>query len=380
MAFQFRKAARTRRKIRVAVDGPSGSGKTFSLLRLAFALKAAGLCKAVAVIDTENGGSESYAGEVQDGQAWDFQVCNLDSYNPKTYVDALSAAVEAGFDCVVIDSLSHAWVGKDGALDMVDRKGGRFDAWKDVTPVHRMLFDAVIHSPAHVLASMRTKSEYVVEKDDRGRSVPRKVGLAPVQRDGVEFEFDLYGSIDLDHVLRISKSRCSAMQDQFCPKPDARFWSPLVKWLSSAEPVVSPAEDARDRIAKAPSVDALAAVWKALPTDLQNQLLADKDRRKAELIGAPAPQQPASPPPAGNAPANTPPADPDLLRDDLLARLDAACERLGVQPAKLVERHRVQLGIDPRRPDPPSGALSLPQLETLVSLAEQERSLLGAGK
>lgn len=273
MAFTFRKAARTSRKIRVAVDGPSGSGKTFTMLRLAHAMKAAGLCSRIAVIDTENGGSEAYAGESPDGKPWDFEVLQLDTYNPATYAQALAAAAEAGFDCCVIDSLSHAWVGKDGALDMVDKKGGQFGAWKDVTPLHRRMVDAIIHSPMHVLCTLRTKTDYVVEQNERGKSVPRKVGLAPVQRDGLEYEFDVYGTIDLEHSIRVTKSRCSAMQDAYQPKPDPAFWAPLVKWLTSAEPARVEAKSAEptadpltDRAAE--FIDRIAAARNCPPGDV----------------------------------------------------------------------------------------------------------------
>ena len=283
MAFQFKKAARTARKIRVAVDGPSGSGKTYSLLRLAFTLQAGGLCKRIAVIDSENGGSEAYAGESPDGNPWDFDVLNLTTYSPTTYVQALSAACAGGYDCVIIDSLSHAWMGKDGALDLVDRKGGRFDAWKDVTPLQRQMIDAIIQCPAHVLASMRTKTDYVVEKDERGKSIPRKVGLAPVQRDGVEYEFDVYGTLDLDHALRITKSRCSLLQDAYTLKPNEEFWRPLVKWLTTAEPVQSAEDAARATIHAASTLEQLQMAWKAIPAHVQQKVAADKDQRKAEL-------------------------------------------------------------------------------------------------
>lgn len=297
MAFQFRKAARTERKIRVALDGPSGSGKTYSLLRLAFALRAGGLCARVAVIDSENGGSEAYAGEAPDGEPWAFDVLNLTTYSPTTYVEALRAATDAGYDCVVVDSLSHAWMGKDGTLDLVDRKGGRFDAWKDVTPLQRQMIDAVIHCPAHVLASMRTKSEYVVEdevnKQGKAVKVPRKIGLAPVQRDGVEYEFDLYGSIDQEHVVRITKSRCSALQDATAPRPGPAFWAPLVRWLSTAEPVRPLADTLGEAIDAAGTEALLRAAWAAaygsrdkLAAAAYADLEARKNRRKAALANA----------------------------------------------------------------------------------------------
>lgn len=241
MAFEIKKASRTSRRTRVALDGPSGSGKTYSLLRLGFALKAAGLCTKILVIDTENGSSELYAGESPDGAPWDFDVLTLTTFSPETYVQAMNHATRAGFDCLVIDSLSHEWMGREGALDMVDKKGGKFDAWAKVTPLHRQLIDAIVSSPAHVLASMRTKTDYVIEDavNSTGRTVktPRKLGMAPIQREGMEYEFDLYCSIDLDHQIRVTKSRCPGMQDATSVRPNPLFWQPLIDWLKGAAPV-----------------------------------------------------------------------------------------------------------------------------------------------
>lgn len=356
MAFEFKKAARTAKKIRVALDGPSGSGKTYSLLRLAFALKAGGLAKRVAVIDSENGGSESYAGEKPDGEPWDFDVLNLTTYSPTTYVAAMQAACEAGYDCVVIDSLSHAWMGKDGALDLVDRKGGRFDAWKDVTPLQRQLIDAIIQCPAHVLASMRTKSEYVVEENEKGKKVPRKIGMAPVQRDGVEFEFDVYGTIDQEHAVRITKSRCSALQDAYATKPDARFWSPLVKWLSTAGPSLSPADEARAAFAAAKTLDALAAAWTPLPDAVKKLVLADKDRRKAEL----------------SKPAEKAEEKPTPAPRELLAELEDAMLDKGYGVSALYQDFGRKVGIDVTRHTPNLDQLDESQVRGLLDA-------LGAG-
>ena len=127
----FQRATKARAKARIALMGPSGSGKTFTALRTARAL--AGPSGSVAVIDTERGSASKYAGDVTD-----FDACELPSFEPDQYVRAIEAA--EGYDVLVIDSLSHAWAGKDGALEQVDRRGGKFNAWKDVTPmIHRMI-------------------------------------------------------------------------------------------------------------------------------------------------------------------------------------------------------------------------------------------------
>ncbi len=234
----FQKAVRSQARVRAAIDGPSGSGKTFSALRLAFALKAAGMGSKVAVIDTENNSASLYAGEAPDGERWDFDVMNLSQYSPDKFTDAINAAVREKYDIVVVDSLTHAWQGAGGALDLVDQKGGnKFAGWKDVTPMHRKMVDTIIRSPAHVIVTMRSKMEHVMVKDDRGNVVEiKKVGMAPIQRDGMEYEFTIYGSMDWSHQIKISKSRCSGMQDATAVKPGPDFWAPLFDWLKSAAP------------------------------------------------------------------------------------------------------------------------------------------------
>ena len=166
----FVKAVRSQRKLRAAIDGPSGSGKTYSMLRLAFAMKAAGLCNRIAVIDTENNSASLYAGESPDGEPWAFDALNLTQFSPDAFTHAIRAAVGEGYDLIGIDSLSHAWIGQGGALDLVDQKGGnKFTAWKDVTPLHRAMIDAIVQSPAHVLVTMRSKTEYMIEEDAKGK-------------------------------------------------------------------------------------------------------------------------------------------------------------------------------------------------------------------
>lgn len=232
----FVKAVRSLRKLHAAIDGPSGSGKTFTGLRLAFALVKAGLGSRVAVIDTEHNSASLYAGESPDGVPWEFDTLNLKTFGPDKFAEAIKVAVKEGYDTILVDSLSHAWVGEGGALDIVDQKGGKFQAWKDVTPLHRQMVDTIIRCPANVIVTMRSKTEHVMEKDERGNTTIRKVGMAPVQRDGMEYEFDLYGSMDWSHQLKVTKSRCSLMQDTTGVKPGPMFWSPLFDWLKSASP------------------------------------------------------------------------------------------------------------------------------------------------
>jgi uncharacterized protein YjhX (UPF0386 family) len=199
----FQKAVRQQLKGRIAIDGPSGSGKTFTALRLATALAKGGK---IAVVNTESGAVQKYIGLNPDGVPWDFDICELNSFAPTAYAEAIIEAGKADYSVLVIDSLSHAWEGEGGALEMVTNASARnkFTAWKDVTPMHNRMIGSILRSPCHVIATMRSKVEYILEDDGKGKQVPRKVGMAPVQRAGMEYEFDLYCSMDWDHVLRVS--------------------------------------------------------------------------------------------------------------------------------------------------------------------------------
>lgn len=198
----FTKATKKQSRLRLGLCGPSGSGKTFTALRIASGLCAAG--KRVALIDSERGSASLYAGR------FDFDVAELPDFQVQTYARLLREAEQAGFDVAILDSISHAWAGKGGLLEQVDNAKGdqrnKFTAWRDVTPQHHDFIDAMLQSPLHIIATMRAKTEYVLEEDDKGRKVPRKVGMAPVQRDGMEYEFTLVGDLD-GATLRVSKTR-----------------------------------------------------------------------------------------------------------------------------------------------------------------------------
>jgi energy-coupling factor transporter ATP-binding protein EcfA2 len=232
----FQKATKRQSRARVALIGPSGSGKTYTALQLATDL--AGENGRVALIDTERGSASKYADE------FDFDVCELDGFDPRAYVKAIKAAEDAGYTVLVIDSLSHAWAGTGGALELVDKVKARsqnsnsFTAWRDVTPLHNRLVDAIVQSRCHVIATMRAKTEYVMETDHRGKQVPRKIGLAPVQRDGVEYEFDVVADLDLDHNLIVSKTRCRALDKAVVPLAEG-VGDTLRGWLADGSPVDS---------------------------------------------------------------------------------------------------------------------------------------------
>ena len=233
MTSPFRKAERRAVKLRAAIDGPTGSGKTLSALRIARGL--VGPSGSIAVIDTEHGTAEKfYADRAGDGG---FQTALLTKYQPTDYVKMIEAA--EGFDCLIIDSLSHAW--SEGVLAMVDAKGGRFDAWKHVTPHHNRLVTALLTFPGHLIVTMRSRMAYEVSKDDKtGKTSVEKLGLKPVQREGLEYEFDLVMDMDQAHRLTVSKSRISELADRSLVEPGELFGEEIAGLISVGIPVATP--------------------------------------------------------------------------------------------------------------------------------------------
>lgn len=230
MTISFQRATRTQKKLRMALMGPSGSGKTYTALSLAAELGKGGK---VALLDTERGSASLYSDNFA------FDACELESFNPQHYIDVINAAAGAGYTVLVIDSLSHAWNGEGGVLDQVNKRGGNqfTDGWGKVgTPLQNSLMKAILEAPMHIIATMRVKTEYVVEKNERGKSEPKRVGLAAVQRDGVEYEFDIIGTLDIQNTLTIEKTRMTALAGTILTKPDGKLAQKIMVWLSDGAP------------------------------------------------------------------------------------------------------------------------------------------------
>jgi len=237
VAIQFKKAVKSQARARIAIIGPSGSGKTYTALRIAQGL--AGPDGRIAVIDTERGSASKYADE------FEFDVLELETFHPQHYIEAITAAEQTGYEVLIIDSLSHAWAGKEGILELVDQetlrsqsKNAFTEGWRKATPLHNRLVDTMLQSKLHLIVTLRTKTEYVLEKDERtGKTVPNKVGLAPVQRDGLEYEFDIVADMTLDHHFIVTKTRCRALDGAIINKPGAELGDVIKAWLSDGQPV-----------------------------------------------------------------------------------------------------------------------------------------------
>lgn len=243
----FKKALLSESRLRLALTGPAGSGKTFTALRIAKGLLNAILESGInvgngriALIDTEHGSAAKYAG------LFDFDSAELANFHPDMYISLMKAAERAGYPIIVVDSLSHAWAGTGGLLQVHNEETERsksknsWTAWSRVTPIHNQLIDAILQSGCHVIGTMRCKTEWMTGRDSDGKFTVEKVGLAPVQRQDMDYEFDLFGALNQDHTLVIDKSRFNQFDNKIVPKPDEEFGTSLHHCLTgSGEQVTS---------------------------------------------------------------------------------------------------------------------------------------------
>lgn len=240
----FTRATKSEAKARVAVTGPSGSGKTYTSLLWAEELADGG---DIAVIDTERSSAKLYA------DRFNFYTLSMTPpFHPLRLVEALADAEEAGFSVVVVDSLSHFWAGAGGVLEIVDEAKSRFKgnthaAWQVGTPLQQKMVDSILAYNGHTIATMRAKTEWALNPDERGRITPTKIGLSPQQRDMIEYEFTLMLDVDVEHRASVSKTRCELLADRTFSAEEAVEAARLFKsWLGSGDPLID--RNARDRI------------------------------------------------------------------------------------------------------------------------------------
>jgi hypothetical protein len=276
---EFRKAERKKAKLRCGISGPSGSGKTYSALLLAF-----GLGGGVAVIDTENGSADLYA------DLGEYDVLPIKSpFTTDKYIEGIKAAEKAGYSTIIIDSLSHAWSGEGGLLDQQGKiadsgRGNSYTAWRTITPKHNALVEAMLQSGCHIIATVRSKTEYVIEKNDKGKDAPRKVGMAPIQREGMEYEFTVFFDLSIDHTASTSKDRTSQFDGVYF-KPVRETGEKMLAWLNSGADVPPPAEGESTPPEEDPDAITPAQIAKIQAT-FGSLGITDREEKRAWVIKA----------------------------------------------------------------------------------------------
>lgn len=262
-------AERKQAFMKMALQGSAGSGKTYSALQLAKGMVNDWL--KVAVIDTEMGSSNLYA------HMGPFQVLNLEApHTPERYIEAIRFCVSARAEVIIVDSISHCW---ENLLDYHGSlQGNSFSNWNKVTPRHRAFVDTILQAKAHIITTMRSKTEYALS-DKNGKQVPEKLGLKAIQRDGMDYEFTLVFDLDCNHKAKASKDRTSL----FVQKPefviDEHTGAQILEWCQQGL-----SEDfVREAIRNTTSLDDLNALYRQYPA-YGVRLVNEFRERKQELI------------------------------------------------------------------------------------------------
>ena len=276
--MQIQEASRKKAKIKLALQGPSGSGKTYSALLIAY-----GLCKdwsKIVVVDTENQSADLYA------HLGRYYVLNLEApFTPEKYIEALFLCINAGMEVIIIDSISHEW---QTILDLHgNMSGNSFTNWTKITPKHNEFLQAILQANVHIIATMRSKQDYVlVEKN--GKQVPEKVGLKAISREGTDYEFTLVFELNLHHQATATKDRTSLFMGNSSFVPTEAIGAQIAQWCN--EGIV----DFTARINACKSVDELIVLYQQSP-EYQDQYAQYFTNKKNQLQTIPFTQPLKSP-------------------------------------------------------------------------------------
>ncbi|QMU28788.1 AAA family ATPase [Adhaeribacter radiodurans] len=265
-------AQRSQAKIRLCLQGPAGAGKTYSALLVAY-----GLCgdwSKVAVIDTEHYSASLYS------HLGEYKVLPLaEPYSPEHYQEAVQVCESAGMEVIILDTISLEW---QFLLDYhASLSGNSFTNWSKVTPRHNHFVKALLHSPAHIIATARTKQDYVLSEKN-GKLVPEKVGLKAIQRDDLDYEFTLVFDLDTKNQASASKDRTSLFQGKPPHLLTADTGQQIRNWCelgspSETEPTI------REQIALCTSLKELSALYHRYP-EQQVYLKAEYQQQKLSIL------------------------------------------------------------------------------------------------
>lgn len=290
----LRKASRQKAKIRLGISGPSGSGKTISALLIAYGIT--GSWDNIAVIDTESNSADLYANHIVKSGKKDFKIGEFNvlplrpPFTPARYIDALHDCQDAGMQVIIIDSASHEWNGEGGILQMVDdlKASGDRNAftsgWSKATPLHDTFVQAMLNSTAHIIACMRSKVDYVLEANDKGKMVPKKLGLAPVQREGLDYEYTTHLDLNLQHFATPMKDRTGLFIGKPLEVPSVDTGKKILEWCESGIEAPDEIAMAIAKIKSCQSLNELKLLVKGFPKHiLENDsfISAGKDHQSA---------------------------------------------------------------------------------------------------
>lgn len=264
----FKKATRKDAYIKIAISGVSGSGKTFSALSIC-----KGLGGKTALLDTEYGRASLYS-DFFEFDVWDEQ--DPSGFPPEYFIRVIKAAEAAGYQNLIIDSLTHEWQGRGGCLELVDAiakakyKGNSYFAWGEITPRHNKLVETLLSAKLNIICTMRAKSEYILNKDEKtGKISPQKVGLGTIQRDGIEYEFTVMFDLDRDsHIANAGKDNTFLFKDPSIITEETG--KKILAWLSSSQLIQEQTQPEQNKTKKQDPLE-------YVKSDLTNRMEAGDD-------------------------------------------------------------------------------------------------------
>ena len=273
--MNLRQSERKRAKIKMALQGSAGSGKTYSSLLLAKGLTNGDFSK-VAIIDTENGSADLYAHLGQ------YNVLSLaPPFTPEKYAEAIDVCEKAGMECVIIDSASHCW---EYLLDYHSKMAGNsFTNWAKIKPLEKVFLNKILQSPCHIIATMRTKQDYVLNQKD-GKYVPEKVGLKSISRDGTDYEYTLVFDIDIKNFATSSKDRTGLFMGKSEFKINSATGKKILDWCNNGLTI----DDVKAQIKNCKDLEQLRLLYKQHYNikDLEDDFRLQKEtiQSKAQLL------------------------------------------------------------------------------------------------
>lgn len=276
MALQLKKAERKKTKLKLGISAPSGGGKTLGSLLIAYGMMKEKYPNAseeeiwgkIAIIDSENGSGELYVDLEKAGtRIGQYGAISLaPPFTPEKYIEGILLCHKEGIEVAIIDSASHLWAGQGGLLEMQNnvakRTGNSYTAWRELTPMHNKFIDTMLQTDLHIIATMRSKTDYVQEKDANGKTTIRKVGLNPIQRDGMEYEFTAFLDLDAEHMAFGSKDRTGIVDQQYF-KITSQTGRDFMKWLESGVDASKPAQiiaESKTEVVETKPVDDLKSI------------------------------------------------------------------------------------------------------------------------
>jgi hypothetical protein len=246
-SFQVVEAKRELIWIKIALMSPSGGGKTYGSLRLATGmleeLKKSGNAKNGKILmgNTEGSRGRYYANEFK------YDIVDIGApHNPERYVEFIEYAVEGNYPILILDSTSHEWEGKSGCLELHQQAGGTYQSWAKVTPRHDKFIASIADSPIHIIATMRGKDQYEIDKDASGKLGVKKLGVGAKQRDGFEYEFSCTFLLDQKtNTAEAQKDNTHIFENEGAVILTENHGKKVMLWANSGEGYTPPVRNAK---------------------------------------------------------------------------------------------------------------------------------------